>query len=58
MQRHMSERLNASAQRRRGGKKKLLKFIGRKKGINCRIHYTASTVPRTGKVRLLVWHAV
>lgn len=29
-----------------------------RKGINCRIYYTASTVPRTGKVRLLVWHAV
>lgn len=42
----------------RGGKK-LLKFIGRKKkGINCRIHYAASTVPRTAKVRQLVWWSV
>lgn len=29
-----------------------------RKGINCGIHYTASTVPRTAKVRLLVWHGV
>lgn len=26
--------------------------------INPRIYYAASTVPRTGKVRLLLWHTV
>lgn len=38
--------------------KKMVKIHRMRKGINCRIYYTASTVPRTGKVRLLVWHAV
>lgn len=41
-----------------GGGRKVVKIHRMSKGINCRIHYKASTVGRTGEVRLLVWHVV
>jgi len=46
-----SERLSDSAETR----KRVVNIHGPKKGINCGIHYTASTAARTVKVTLLIW---